>query len=521
MSTGRAARGSLARNALTSYGERGLLLLSTLLLTPILFRALGTSGFGTWSVMVTLTTVFNMIELGVSAGLTKFVAERRAQDDRPGLDALVGVGVALMAAIGLAALAVSAAIALLGTGLAAPAERDAFRTGMLILGVAMFVRYPCVAYGAALTGYQRYDLYNAALATTTLVVGLGSIGVVVAGGGVLALAVVQAAALVAGGALHLVLLSRTDRDLALRPRLGTSAERRNLLGFSGFALLADTAVFVGQRMDAVIVAALRGAAATAPLAAAAKLQSGIVGLTLPVLNMLMPMTSDLAARGESEHVARRFLLATRITTQLTVPVAAAVACFATDVVDVWLGPTAPAVTATIVAVLAVQTMFMAAVPAEKVLVGIGRVRTVGALNLLEGLTNVVLSILLVLRFGAVGAALGSLLASTLLGPLKFPVACRATGVPVRRLAREGLAPALAAAVPALLVMGAVRVGLEPGGGRLLLGVGGGLAVAAAAAVVQFGPGRLAALVRGRLAARSGGGGARLVPAPATPAADAA
>src|SRR5919109_3643426 len=92
-----AERVAIARNAASSYGARALLGLSVLLVTPYLFRRLGTAGFGTWSVMFTVTTVFSLLEFVFSAGVTKFIAEYRAQAHRrDDLNTALGAGVTLM-----------------------------------------------------------------------------------------------------------------------------------------------------------------------------------------------------------------------------------------------------------------------------------------------------------------------------------------------------------------------------------------------------------------------------------------
>jgi O-antigen/teichoic acid export membrane protein len=83
-------RGAMARNAASNYLFRGLTALSVLLLTPYLFRTLGTDGFGTWSVMFTLATVFSLLEWGFSNGVTKYVAEFRAKARQEDLDQTVG-----------------------------------------------------------------------------------------------------------------------------------------------------------------------------------------------------------------------------------------------------------------------------------------------------------------------------------------------------------------------------------------------------------------------------------------------
>ena len=386
----------IARNTLTSYAVRALLALSALLLTPYLYRQLGAGGFGTWSVMFTVATVFSLLQEGFSAGVTKYVAEFLARDRRSDLQSTLSSAVVVMAVVGLAAGLVTVSVGLFATGLVPAAEQSDFRTGMLILGGATVLRFPCTAYSAALLGYQRYDLSNVSWMVTTVGFAVGAVIAVEAGTGVLGLAVAYAASLLIGAALWAVLLARTDRTLSLRPRLHDRVARRRIATFSFFALLADSMVFIGQRMDTVVIAAIRNAATAAPYAAAIKLQSGVQALTFPFVNLLMPMTSDLRARGEHDTVARRFMLTTRVALQITLPVAAAFAFFSTDFVDLWLGSSASHVTAEIISILMlVQIVTVSSMPAEKVLVGAGRVRAVGGLATIEGISNLGLSIALV------------------------------------------------------------------------------------------------------------------------------
>jgi O-antigen/teichoic acid export membrane protein len=84
-----------------------------------------------------------------------------------------------------------------------------------------------------------------------------------------------------------------------------------------------------------------------------------------------------------------------------------------------------------------------------VLKGAGRVKFLAGVNLATGVANVVLSALLVMRYGLVGVAAGTLapiaVASTC---VIFPAACRRVGVPVAHAIRQSVWPA---AWPALVV----------------------------------------------------------------------
>jgi O-antigen/teichoic acid export membrane protein len=229
-----------------------------------------------------------------------------------------------------------------------------------------------------------------------------------------------------------------------------------------------------------------------------KLQTGLQSLILPFVNMLMPMVSDLWARGQRDEVRRRLTIATRVAVQLTVPVALGVALFAHDIVRVWLGSTAPAATTSIVVVLmAVQIVTLATAPAERVLVGMGRVRAPALLSVLEGTANLSASALLVWRYGAVGAALGTLLTSALLAPVKVPLVCRALGYSTSRFVAETVGRGVAHSIPAALVMVGVFFALPGGAGRFAAGLTLGIVVAVLGAAVEVGPRRLAASLGGR------------------------
>ena len=491
-----AERRRVLRNAVSAYGARGLLALSALIVTPVLYRHLGAGGFGTWSVIFTFSTIFGLVELGFARGITKVSSELLARGRRAELQEAMGASVAQMGVLGLLASAVSVALGLLAPGLAAVGERDAFTAAMLVLGAERLVYFPLATCMAVLAGHQRYDLVSGAGAANTAGFSAAALAIVAADGGVLAVTVAYAAAHLGMGVLCAVLLKRVDPALSLRPLAGSAAVRRRLLAMNGFVLLADSMTFIGQRMDTLVIAAIRSPAAAGPFAAVLKLQSGVQSLTLPFVFQLMPMVSDLWARGRRDEVLRRTGLATRVSLQMILPVAAALAVLAPDAIDVWLGAGAPDSANAILAVLmVVQVVTLTTAPAEQVLVGLGRVRAVGALAAVEGLSNLVLSIVLVSAYGAVGAAIGTLATSALISPLRVPLAARALGAPVAALVRSSLVPALLSSLPALAGLAAVRLALDAGPARLFAGLAVVVAAAAAVGAAQLGPRRVARELR--------------------------
>jgi O-antigen/teichoic acid export membrane protein len=472
----RGERAQVASNAVASYAVRALLALSALLLTPYLFRKLGLAGFGTWSVMFTLATVAGMLELAFSAGVARVVAFYRGTEGPDAVQDTLSGSIALGLIAGVTVAAVVAGIGTLASGLAAGSLEREFQTGMLAIAGSALVRWPCLPAGGALIGYGRYDLVNLSRGFEVVAIAVLAVVAVEAGWGIPGIALGYGAATVAAGLLLPALLLRRDRRLVFRPRVPRPDVRRALLGTTPWVTVGDSVRFASQQFDTVLISAIRSASAASPFAAAIKLQSALQSLAMPFLHLVMPMVSELHARGAAEAVRRRLLLASRLALQVTLPAAVGLALFADDVVGAWLGAEAPGVTATIVIMLALaQISIVTTIAADQVLVGIGRARAASTVTLAEGAANLAISLALIPIIGAVGAAVGTLAVSVLVAPLRFPLACRATGTPARRFLKDAVAPPVLRSLPAVAAMLVVWASMPEGTPRLLTAfVAGGL-----------------------------------------------
>lgn len=482
--------GSVARNASSSYLFRLVYGLIVLLLTPYLFRRLGVAGFGTYSVIFAIATVFDGLQSSYSTGVAKIVAELRGGGRRRELLEAHTTATAFSVVLGAAVVALCLAIALLGDGLSPPAFLRAFQVGMIALGAVTLVRFVCSAYAATMLGYQRYDLFNTARLAAAIWLGVATVAAVEAGAGLEGAVLALASSLLVEAVLFAWLMRRMDSSLPLRPHLGDAASRRRIASFSSYVLLADAAISV-IRLQPVMIAAVKSAATAAPFSAAVKLQTALQSAVFPFIDLLIPMVSELQSRGRAEEIARRLGLGTRAALQITLPLAAGIALFAEDIVSLWLGPDAPAVTGEIIVILmAGQVVALTATPAAKVLVGLGRVRVTAALLAIQGASNLALTIGLVYGYGALGAAIALLISGCLFSPVMVALACRAAQLSGGRFLRQSLWPALASSLPGLAAMVVVFAVLPESASRLTLGIAVGVAISLGVAVAQVGAGRL-------------------------------
>jgi O-antigen/teichoic acid export membrane protein len=126
-------------------------------------------------------------------------------------------------------------------------------------------------------------------------------------------------------------------------------------------------------------------------------------------------------------------------------------------------------------------------PLGNILLGTGRHRLVAFVSLAEAIANLVLSVILVRRFGLVGVAIGTAVPIAIANLfVLLPAACRQVHVPLPRFLRLVLPAPLAGALPAIAVCVALRVWWPPATLAAILGEGSLVGLVYLIAVYLFG-----------------------------------
>ena len=168
-----------------------------------------------------------------------------------------------------------------------------------------------------------------------------------------------------------------------------------------------------------------------------------------------------------------YLTGTRLTLAIFLPIGCTVTVLAEPILTAWVGADY-ASGADLVGILILASFLDTSQwPAGSVLQGMGRHRPLAIIALVTGLTNLILSLVLVQYLGLMGVALGTLI-PTSIGCMGFvlPYAMRVIGVSAREVLNEIVLPVFIPAIPMALVLYVWRHMLQPSAMVSLLTAGG-------------------------------------------------
>lgn len=526
MSTTRA----LGRNAAWNVAGMAVEMATGFLVMPFLIAHLGRETYGVWVVIGALSIYLVLLDLGIRGAVGRHVALYRAAGDRAAVNRTVTAGAAVLAALGLVAVAATFA----GEGLFFRAfpdvpgdQRAAAGDALRLMGVTIGLFLVGTAFDATLWGLQRFDWLNKVdIPASLLRLGL-TFGWVGAGGGLVALAAINLLTMGGAAAAKSVLCFRADPGLRVGPAWLTRAAVRETVAFGSWNLVGNLARTGRRALSPLLIGSAAvglGMAAAGEFSAADRLTAAAGAALAAATGVLTPHAAAVHAGGDGGRQRRLFLVAGRHAAALAGFLGVYLIALGGPLLGRWVGnPEVAAAAAPVLLVLAAGELLPTTqYVSYSVLVATARHRLAAVLGVVELAAVLGLTALLTRPYGLVGAA-AAVAAPGLVfrGLTPAVLGSRAVGVPVREyLAGSVLAPLLCAA-PAGLAVGLLAAAYPPPGWAGLIGYSAAYAALFAAGyAVLLGPQNLRAvagkarrLVRRPPAAVAAGGPVGAVPHP--------
>lgn len=445
---------SLVRNAFSNLLGAVIPALVALGTVPLVVRGLGDASYGVYSLVTAIVGYFAVIDINVTAGSVKYIAEFNANKDRERINETVCFGITVYALLGLVG----------GLGLffgahffvtrvfTVPAALEPEAVATLQLAALGFFIGQLQSYLQSIPqSLMRYDIASRIEMFFGTGVPLLTVGVLMLGYGLFEVILLR----VICSTVHCCVLGFWIRRLlpGLAWRRPTAALKRELLGFSAYSFLSRFATLSYAYADKLIIGALVGVTGLAYFTVASTLANRILSLTYRLSGVFFPAASALAARGELERLNRLYLKASRYVVFINASVLVLVAVFSYQILYYWMDPQFARAGQVVLTVMALS-QFIDSLTSLPSLVndGMGHPRYSGLFALARAGVGLVVVYLGVAGWGIAGAAWGHLIASVLL-TCAFLFAVHGRTVPTRlgELARKAYLPSvLGVAAVALL-----------------------------------------------------------------------
>lgn len=385
---------------------------------PIYLRFLGNEQYGLWLTLLSVLMPLSLMSIGFPTVSQNLLAEARARDDWQTANSILSTSFIFLCVAAILAcllMAIGLRLGFVQGLLKARSGSAGSVVPALVIALAGFaLSQPLQVFRLAFRAFERVDIEQYGLAALSVANLLLTALVLWAGWGIASVAVVYAFLQVAAGVVFFAALARKFRRLRFSVRhLSLPLARRMLPPGFHFFLVSVSGVLMWG-IDNLVIAGVMGVAFVTAFAIASRLTSLLRGLIAMPFSTSGPTITALSAEGREAPLRRLFFLSTRLAFSAAAIFAVELAFFGRDFIRLWAGRAVVVDGATFMALVAVLVVNVLQQPAYAFIIATTRHRIFSWLCLLEGASNLVLSLWWVHRWGVLGVALGTLIPHALI-----------------------------------------------------------------------------------------------------------
>jgi O-antigen/teichoic acid export membrane protein len=450
----------LAVNYLARQASHAIAVLTGLGVTALLARRLSLSEFGTFALLLSLTSYLAIIQGIVETSAIRAFAEASDQRAR---DSAFSTALLVYSASGVFAAALIAGLGalLLKVWTIAPALQHEARQGVAALAAITMISWPSRVFYDTLRGSQLFKLVAAAeIIAGTLTAAL-LVAFLLAGAPLWSLvSVAGAGSLATGLTSALILFSRRMPHYRFTRDGVSRAGTRRFLGLSAYLSLAGSADFVIYSLDRTILGAFRPATAVGLYEGPVRAHNLVRDVQATLVSPVLPAAVQYRTEDHDRRLRDLLIRGTRYSVAIIVPLALVLMVLAKPILDVWLGGRFGTAATAMTILVGYWIVYANTSVAWTMFIAAGKVREFALFAATVAICNAALSLALTPWLGLNGLVLGTTIPYVLAFPAFLRLALPEFGVSLAELAREVWLPAYSTAIVVAAGLIALRLSVE-------------------------------------------------------------
>jgi len=399
----------IIKNVSSSWIGLATNVLVGIFLSPFILHHLGDAAFGIWVLIFSITGYYGLFDLGIRSSVVRYVSKFVAAKDQEALGKVVSTSLFSYSCVGafsfLLTITLSAYVDTLFH--ISPQFHSTARWLLLMVGTAVALGFPLGITGGLLEGLQRFDiLYWTAIGATLV----RAVLIVVAlhhERGLLTVAFITVAVPLITSVIRGVLVLRMC-PLLVGWRYVDRTIFRQMASYGGATFMIIVAGRLKFKTDAIIIGSMMSAAAITYFNIGARIVDYAGEIVVGLAQNFIPMSSRSEATGNTNGLRRMLIVGNRFCALIIFPICATLIILGKSIIELWVGKryVAPSYPVLVIMILA-TTLMWAQGASSRILLGIGKHGTWAVVTLIEGISNVILSVVLVRPYGIVGDSLGT------------------------------------------------------------------------------------------------------------------
>jgi O-antigen/teichoic acid export membrane protein len=402
----------IVKNAFANLCRGGAAALVVLFLPPFLTRILDKDTYGTWLLILQLSTYVSFLDFGMQTAVGKFVAHCNELGDTKQRDSLISTSIAILSG--------AAVLAMLGISILAwqlphlfkdmptSLRQDAYWS-LLFVGGSLAISLPFSVFGAIFIGLQRYDIPAWIIGISKLLGGIFVVLVAQSSHSIVMMGVVMGLANLCTGLWQFIAYKKIIGSYHISLMTVTKKSALEVIDCCFSLSISSFGVLLVSGLDISIIGFFDYKSIPYYVIASA-LTNFVFGTSSAILTTILPIASVIGAKNESERLGDLLISTTKYAIILSAAINLPVMLLSETIISLWINHDYAIHTNYLLQLLITANFIrIIGAPYFMIAIGCGEHRQVVLSPLIEAFVNLLVSLIFTSKFGASGVAIGTLI----------------------------------------------------------------------------------------------------------------
>lgn len=457
----------ILENVLSNWAGLVVGVIISFLVSPVVLHCLGTEVYGLWTLIVSVTGYFTVLDFGVNTAIVRYISSSSAQNDAVQARKIYSTSMAIFAAVAVVLMLFSFVF-----GFFFPSLFNLHHfpqlyiyavfvlSAMDLAGGLLFSLFP-----GALSGLQEFKFINGSSIIVTVTKSALLVYLLKQGHGLLTLAFLQLCATLVRSTFQYWRI-KTRHSFLYFSRDGINRDTVKLIySYSVYSFIIAIALKLLFYTDSVVIGSLLGVAQVTYYAIPSSLLYYLEQLVWAMIAVLVPVISANEAIGEQRGNVDLYIAGTRYSLLVSLPIVISLFYYGDDFISLWMGPEIAAHSQVVLRLLLIGSgLAMSQLIAHGIMKGISKHKVLAYILMIEAIANLGISLALARPYGIEGVAFGTMVPLVIASLVIIAYTCHLLSLNMWSYLLRAYSGGAAGVVVALL---AVRL-MDPGAGSYLM-----------------------------------------------------
>ncbi len=401
---------TISKNAIANISGMFIQIMIAFILSPFLVHTLGDIKYGIWTIAVAFTGYMNLLDLGISSAVNKYVSQFSSIKDDKNVSSIVSTSLALFFIMGLIIVLISPFMADFIVRIINIDQSLKKLVNLLIIIVSFDIAIFVIGglFKGIFGGLQKYTIINLVQIISAVYKALMFYVFLSHGHDLITMGYISISANLFAMVVYYWTIKKKYPHIEFSIS-GISKHKMGLIiNYSKFTFLAMFANQIIYYSDAFVIGYFISAAAVTYYSIPWTLAEYSKKILMAISKTYIPAISEKEAKGDLNGIKLIYISGTKYMLIISNLLSIGMIVFGGVFISVWMGPNYRDLSEAVLVILFINLYFQGPQQISySVLLGTSQQKLFSYISVLVSVVNLILSIILVQKFGIIGAAMGA------------------------------------------------------------------------------------------------------------------